>query len=212
MSAAHRLEPHSTGSLHPTSLRTLVLNADFRPQCVKDAPDDGSRLIETWPLTLITARAAVEAVLRDSAIVVDTWQDAYFRSPSTRIAVPKTIALRTYIEVEHEPKFCRRSILLRDRYTCQYCGEPFASELLTYDHVVPRSRGGRTVWENIVSACIRCNADKANRTPQESGMYPIHAPRQPRNRELLEAGLRYLPNDVRDTWGDFLYWNAELQS
>ena len=110
----------------PGSLRCLVLNADFRP-------------LSTWPLSLIPAQDAVSAVWRERAVVVEDWPGAFFRSPSTTIAVPKVVALKAYANVSGDPKFCRRSILLRDRYRCQYCGQRFESHELTFDHLVPRA-------------------------------------------------------------------------
>jgi 5-methylcytosine-specific restriction endonuclease McrA len=110
--------------------RCLVLNADGRP-------------LSTWPLSLLPAEDAVHALYRERVSVVESWQDAVFRSPSVTIPVPKVVMLRHYAPVAAEPKFCRRSILLRDRYRCGYCGEQFASEELTFDHVVPRARAAR---------------------------------------------------------------------
>ncbi len=132
--------------------------------------------------------------------------------------MPKIVALRHYASVSGEPKFCRRSILLRDRFKCCYCGEPFPSPDLTYDHVIPRSRGGKTEWTNIVTACLICNARKADSLPNYSGrkaagqMQPLKAPRRPTNAELLRAGLEFLPSDVGEDFGSYLYWNAELQA
>jgi 5-methylcytosine-specific restriction endonuclease McrA len=116
--------------------------------------------------------------------------------------------LREYAPIHGEPKFCRRSILLRDHFRCQYCGKEFASPDLTFDHVVPRARGGKTVWDNIASACLRCNALKADRPT----MRPSRAPRRPTNAELLRAGLAFLANDVREDFGSWLYWNSELRA
>ena len=186
-------------------LRTLVLNADYRP-------------LSTYPPSIIAAQDAVSAISRERVDVVETWPDAFFRSPSTAIAVPKIVALRHYAPITGDPKFCRRSILLRDRFHCQYCGLSFASAELTYDHVIPRSRGGKTVWENIVTACIPCNAKKANSLPNFSGrkavgqLRPLKEPRRPTNAELLQAGIEFLANDVRDDFGSYLYWTAELQA
>jgi 5-methylcytosine-specific restriction endonuclease McrA len=187
----------------PTSLRTLVLNADGRP-------------ISTWPLNLIPAQDAVTAAWLDRAIVVEEWPEAFFHSPSTTIAVPKVMMLREYAHVNAAPKFCRRSVLLRDRYCCQYCGKLFTDDELTYDHVVPRSRGGRTEWTNIVSACVECNKNKRDQdarwsAPKGSGLRPLKPPRVPSPAELLRAGLQFLPNDVRDDFGSWLYWNVELE-
>jgi 5-methylcytosine-specific restriction endonuclease McrA len=184
--------------------RTLVLNADYRP-------------ISTWPLSLVSGQDAVRAVFRDRATVVEEW-DEVFRSPTTEIRVPKVIALREYAPISATPKFCRRSILLRDRYRCQYCGERFESEDLTFDHVIPRSAGGKTVWENILSACVPCNIKKRDRLPNYSGrrasedFRPLKPPKQPTTAELLRAGLEFLAPEIRADFGSFLYWNAELQT
>ncbi|HZT90225.1 MAG TPA: HNH endonuclease [Stellaceae bacterium] len=209
MTAAARLsEHHQRRSLRPAEHRCLVLNADGNP-------------LSTFPLSIIPAQDAVSAIWRDRASIVDTWEDAFFRSPSTTIAIPKVIMLREYAPISGEVKFCRRNILLRDRMACCYCGKRFPSPELTYDHVTPRSRGGKTVWENIVTACLRCNALKANSLPNYSGrkgkpsagqMRPLRPPRRPSRAELLRAGLEFLPADIKDDFGGWLYWSAELQA
>lgn len=186
--------------------QTLVLNADGRP-------------LSTWPLNLVSAQDAVHAVYRDRYVVIENWPEVFYRSPSVTIPIPKTVLLREYAPIKGEPKFCRRSVLLRDRYSCQYCGHKLDSRDLTYDHVIPRSRGGKTVWSNIVMACFPCNALKRDSMPNYSGrkgvvkhggMRPLKEPRQPSSAELLRAGLELLPNDIRETWQDVLYWNADL--
>lgn len=191
--------------LRPQDYRTLVLNADGRP-------------LTTWPLSLLSAQDAISAVWRDRATVVETWEDAFFRSPSTTIAVPKVVMLREYAPVSGEPKFCRRSILLRDRFRCQYCGQAFPSQELTYDHVTPRARGGKTEWTNIVTACLRCNELKGSKLPNHSGrkgvvgsLRPLKEPRRPTTAQLLRAGLEFLPTDVREDFGSWLYWNTSLE-
>lgn len=188
----------------PTALKTLVLNADYRP-------------LSTWPLSLITAQEAVSALWRERITVVEEWPNAFFRSPSTTIPVPKIVALREYAPITGDPKFCRRSILLRDRFNCQYCGERYPASDLTYDHVIPRSKGGKTTWTNIVTACLRCNGQKSNNLPNYSGrkgvagsLRPLKVPRRPTNSELLAAGLEFLPNDIREDFGSALYWGVEL--
>ena len=103
-------------------------------------------------------------------------------------------------------------MFLRDRFACQYCGEPFASPDLTFDHVIPRSRGGRTTWENVVTACSCCNLRKANRLPHETDMFPLHRPVQPTTFELQENGRAFPPNYLHESWRDFLYWDSELEA
>lgn len=190
------------------SLRTLVLNADYRP-------------LATWPLSLIPARDGVAAALNDSVSVLEEW-DAVLRSPSIEVRVPKVVALRQYAPVDALPKFCRRSILLRDRYRCQYCGEQFSSQDLTFDHVIPRTSGGKTVWENILSACVPCNTMKRDSLPNFSGqrgkvskcgsLRPLKSPRQPTTAELLRSGLEFLDAETRADYGSWLYWNADLKA
>ena len=185
--------------------RTLVLNADFRP-------------LHTYPLSIVAAEDAVSTVWRERATVVETWEGAFFRSPSIELPVPKVIALRHYAPIDAQPKFCRRSILLRDRFRCQYCGEKFESKDLTFDHVIPRSAGGKTEWSNILSACIPCNKRKRDMLPNYSGrkaqgdMRPLKAPRQPTTAELLRAGLEFLDPSLRDDFFSWLYWSEELRA
>jgi 5-methylcytosine-specific restriction endonuclease McrA len=200
-------DSHIRRPLH--TLRTLVLNAD-------------GRALSTWPLSLVSVHAAVHAMHRDRVAVLETWQDAFFRSPSTTIAAPKVVMLREYAPVCGQPKFCRRSIPLRDRFRCQYCGERFPADELTFDHVVPRAHGGKTVWENILTACIACNGRKGSRHPNFSGrrgvigrngdLRPLKEPRRPSAAELLRAGLELLPNEIQEDFGSWLYWTAELEA
>jgi 5-methylcytosine-specific restriction endonuclease McrA len=182
----------ATARKDPTKLQTLILNADHRP-------------LSTWPLSMVPATVAVHAFYRDRVNIVENWEGAFLRSPSITVAVPKVVALREYAPVRTTPKFCRRSILLRDRYRCQYCGEKFPTNELTFDHYVPRSKGGKTVWANILTACIWCNAKKADQHLQ-----PRALPRQPTSAELLQAGLEFLPNQIRQDFGSFIYWNVPL--
>lgn len=186
-----------------TALRTLVLNSDFRP-------------LQTYPLSIISGQEAIKAVYRGRAMVVEEW-DAVYRSPSVEIRVPKVVALNQYAPVASQPKFCRRSILLRDRFKCQYCGGRFESQDLTFDHVVPKSSGGTTCWENILSCCVPCNKEKRNRPAnwngkKGGGLRPLKPPRQPTTMELLRAGLEFLDDEVRENWHSWLYWSAELQA
>lgn len=185
------------------SLRTLVLNSDFRP-------------LSTYPLSIVSAQEAIVTIYRDRAYVVEEW-DAVFRSPSCEIKVPRVIALCDYAHITASPKFCRRSILLRDRFRCQYCGEQFPSAELTFDHVIPRSAGGTTTWENILSSCVPCNTKKRNSMPNYSGrkgegLRPLKEPRQPTSHELLRVGMEFLDPAIRADYASYLYWNVGLES
>src|SRR5260221_2677503 len=198
-----------TAERRPETLRALVLNSDHRP-------------LSTWPLSLISAGAAVHAIFRERAYSVEDWPDAFFHSPTTKMAVPKVIALRQYAPVNGNPKFSRRSILLRDRESCQYCGQRFPTHELTFDHVIPRSEGGRTTWDNVLTACLKCNGLKGNKAANHSGrrgvvhahgrLRPLKMPRQPTAAELLRNGMEFLPNDIKQTWLDYLYWHVPLEA
>jgi len=138
--------------------------------------------------------------------------DEWVRTVSFEIAVPRIIRLLFYDKFpKQEIKFNRRNIYARDRGRCQYCGKRFPTSELTLDHVTPRSRGGISVWHNIVCACIACNNRKAGRTPREAGMALVHKPVKPRSNPVIQLKLR---SDKYRSWRQFLgdaYWNVELQ-
>lgn len=131
------------------------------------------------------------------------------------IRVPRVILLSAY---DHLPKrdirFSRLNIMIRDGYTCQYCSRRLKRSQLNLDHVIPRSRGGKTTWENVVVSCLVCNCKKGGRTPREAGLKILRKPFRPNafplsmlisKRTLHEAWRPYL-NVV-----DFSYWNTELE-
>ena len=133
------------------------------------------------------------------------------RTPLRSIRIPRVIQLVYYDRVPHrEVRFTRRNIFYRDKSRCQYCGKLFLQRELNLDHVVPLSRGGRSSWDNVVTACIPCNSKKGNRTPTGAGMNLIRIPRKPAGHPLLRA---HWLGTVHDEWRTFLdeaYWNVEL--
>ena len=124
----------------------------------------------------------------------------------------KQKSLKEYVPAARRPAFTRFNVFLRDAWECQYCGDRFRTQELTFDHVIPRSRGGITSWDNIVTACRCCNTKKGHRMPHECSMYPQHKPMQPSVFELQEKGRKFPPNFLHESWGDFLYWDSELES
>jgi 5-methylcytosine-specific restriction endonuclease McrA len=128
------------------------------------------------------------------------------------IAVPRIIRLSIYDRLpRQEVKLNRRNIYARDGSRCQYCGKKFPTCELSLDHVMPRSRAGRTTWENIVCACVKCNIRKGGRTPEEAGMKLITIPVKPRRNPSISIKL----GDERyASWKAFLdsaYWSVELK-
>jgi 5-methylcytosine-specific restriction endonuclease McrA len=102
------------------------------------------------------------------------------------LRVPKIIVLALYEKLPRmEVRFTRRNVFLRDKHTCQYCARIFNEPELNLDHVMPRDKGGRTTWENIVTSCIRCNTRKANKLSHEVNMHPLRKPVAPRWRPMF---------------------------
>jgi 5-methylcytosine-specific restriction endonuclease McrA len=97
---------------------------------------------------------------------------------------------------------------LRDKFQCQYCTD---DRDLTFDHVVPRARGGKTTWDNVVTACAPCNLRKGSKLPRECDMHPAKAPKQPTVMELHSNGRHFPPNYLHESWQDYLYWDSELE-
>ena len=134
-----------------------------------------------------------------------SWQEAI-----KAVFLGRVNIVSEYVPTARKPAFTRFNVFLRDRFGCQYCGRPFPTQELTFDHVVPRSRGGRTNWQNVVTACGPCNLIKGNRLPHLAGMQPIQQPYQPTTYQLQENGRKFPPNFLHQSWRDFLYWDSEL--
>lgn len=102
------------------------------------------------------------------------------RTISCRFRVPAIIVLSSYDKTpRHEIKFSRQNVFERDKFVCQYCAKKFEARDLNIDHVVPRDKGGKTSWENVVASCIPCNSRKANKLPAQARMFPLNEPRKP---------------------------------
>lgn len=176
----------------------LVLNADFRP-------------LSYFPLSLWSWQEAVKALFRDSVTVLSEY-DTVVRSPSFEFKLPSVLVLKEYVPTARKPAFTRFNVFLRDEWHCQYCGSKETTNELTFDHVIPKSRGGKTSWTNIVTACRPCNTEKGHKLPRECKMFPIMEPVQPSIFELQDKGRKFPPNFLHKSWGDFLYWDSELDS
>ncbi len=175
----------------------LVLNAVFRP-------------LSYFPLSLWSWQDSVKAVFLDRVNIVSEY-DRTVRSPSVEMHLPSVISLKDYVRLDRRPAFTRFNVFLRDHFDCQYCGGNYHSEELTFDHVTPRSRGGRTTWENVVTACQGCNLRKGDRVPGECRMHPLIRPRQPTTYQLQDNGRAFPPNFLHESWNDYLYWDTELE-
>jgi len=182
----------------PGSLRenpALVLNADYRP-------------LSYFPLSLWPWQDAIKAAFLDRVMIVAEY-DTEVHSPSISMRLPSVVVLRDYVKPAKFPAFTRFNLFLRDGFSCQYCG---AKGEMTFDHVTPRSRGGRTTWENVVAACGPCNLRKGNMTVRQARMSLSRPPRRPDSSELQNKGRKFPPNHLHESWMDFLYWDAELDA
>lgn len=129
-----------------------------------------------------------------------------------QIAVPKIIRLLGYDKLPATGvKLNRRNLFARDQNRCQYCGKRFPTTELSLDHVVPRSQGGTSGWDNIVCACIRCNVKKGGRTPQQAHMKLIALPSKPKRSPILTIKLSDSKYASWKQFLDFAYWNVELK-
>lgn len=173
----------------------LLLNADYRP-------------LSYYPLSLLCWQDAVKASFQGKVDVVETY-DIALRSTSRSILAPAVVVLKHYWHGgERLAQFTRYNLYLRDHFECQYCG---SREELTFDHVIPRSRGGPTDWTNIVAACAACNVRKDRKTPREAGLSLKQAPWRPTVNELMEIGRKFPPPQLFVEWRDYLYWTVALE-
>jgi len=155
-----------TIAVNPEAHPTLVLNADYRP-------------LSYYPLSLWSWQDAIKAVFLDRVNIVSEY-DAAVSSPSFEMKLPSVVSLKQYIQPQRKPAFTRFNVFLRDHFTCQYCD---ASNDLTFDHLIPRSRGGQTL-----------------QTPFQPNVYDLH-----------NAGRKFPPNHLHESWMDYLYWDAPLE-
>jgi 5-methylcytosine-specific restriction endonuclease McrA len=139
-------------------------------------------------------------------------EDDWVRTVNCEIQVPRVIRLLDYDKLPKQTvKFNRRNIFARDNNQCQYCGKRYATAELSLDHVVPRSQGGVSTWENIVCACVRCNVRKGGRTPKQAHMGLIRKPEKPKRSPVLNLKLT---QKKYQSWQAFLenaYWDVELK-
>ncbi len=158
----------------------LVLNADYRP-------------LSYFPLSLWPWHEAVKAAFLDRVNILSEY-DRLVRSPSCEMRLPSVISLKRYVPMTRRPAFTRFNVFLRDRFRCQYCAVRAPTEELTFDHVVPRSRGGVTSWKNVVAACSRCNLHKGNTTHQI---------------DPLTGRLAQLFHPRIDSWNEHFRWDED---
>ena len=139
-------------------------------------------------------------------------EDDWVRTPTAEIRAPRVIRLLDYDRVPKQTvKFNRRNLFARDHNQCQYCGKKHPTAELSLDHVIPRSQGGGTSWENIVCACVNCNVRKGGRTPRQANMTLIRKPEKPKRSPLLNLKLTQKKYQSWQSFIDNAYWSVELK-
>ena len=187
--------------------RVLVLNRLWQAVNIVGVPRAFSLLLQDHAQVINTVDGSFQMMdsnqwleLNESNRPSD--DEAFVQTVRLRIRVPKVLLLRHYDQLPaQEVKFSRENLFERDSYRCQYCGNAFKAELLNMDHVIPRDRGGRTSWENIVTSCIKCNSKKANRLPHQASMHLIRKPERPRWRPFISS---LIGQSYDNDWDHFL--------
>ncbi len=166
--------------------RVLVLNSTYEP------------------INVCTTRRAIVLIMKGIARTEEK-QEQIYRSSRASMHVPSVIRLTDYVHIPFERKsLSRKNILLRDHNTCQYCGKVFTPSELTLDHVLPKSRGGSSNWDNLVACCKRCNNRKGNCLPEEAGMKLIKRP-QSFSLHVNRQIMRYLGRSDA-AWRKYLFY------
>ena len=155
------------------------------------------------PINVCNARRAIRMMITGKADTVET-NGLLVRSEAMEFHLPAVIRLRTYVYVPRRSQipFSKKNVMRRDENTCQYCGAK--GGFLTVDHVLPRSRGGRSTWENVVCSCRRCNAKKGDRTPDEARLKLKKQPQKPKSFIFHYLNHRF-PQAVQHVWEKYLH-------
>ena len=172
------------------------------------------------PVKIVDWTRAMTLVLSGKAEFVDEADIYSIRSSSATFYL--TSIIRVLAQIAHRKRkgipFTQHNIFMRDRWTCQYCGTVKKANQLNWDHVFPKSRGGKSTWENIVSACYPCNQKKADRTPEEARMKLLKKPSKPPQTTAFTIRMKGQVANVPESWktyldpASFAYWHVELQS
>jgi 5-methylcytosine-specific restriction endonuclease McrA len=229
---AEGLEPHGTGATRPQAKGGFMQSSSAL---------DASVLVLNklfMAVHIISVRRAFILLCKDLAEVVSleegqfatydfhTWRevsefrskyfrqvdDDWVRTANSEIQVPRVIRLLSYEKLPRQTvKFNRRNIFARDHNQCQYCGKKYPTTELSLDHIVPRSQGGMSTWENIVCACINCNVKKGGRTPKQAHMTLIRKPEKPKRSPLLNLKMTLTKYQSWKTFLENAYWSVELK-
>jgi len=169
-----------------TNMKTLVLNISYEP------------------VRVIPWQRGIKMICLDKADLIEGYESRA-RSQHSSMPIPAVVRLGKYHKYREQISLQRSYVYARDGLKCQYCGEQFSAQDLTYDHVIPKSRGGRTVWQNIVTSCAPCNHKKGDRTPKEAEMKLLRKPIRPRWMPLIIVKAAQA-GKVPEQWTQYINW------
>ena len=197
---------------------TLVLDSGYRPHRVVSwqraaqlLHDGRAEVVELYEDVLRAIDKDVARTLSLGSSMLSWFElGGSDRDDLYVVKMPAVVRLHGVLGRKKVVKFSRINVLTRDDFKCCYCGAKKLVRELNYDHVLPRSMGGKTTWENIVSSCYECNAKKGNRTPEQAGMKLLRPPVKPKSLPIAALRLDGL-KDIPEVWRDYLYWTVELE-
>lgn len=172
------------------------------------------------PHRIVSWQRAVELIFGGKVQIVESYDEKLMTDDQANRAqangwtvvlkIPAVVRLLSQVSRKKVVRFSRMNVLTRDNWTCQYCGKKLPTSKLNYDHVIPRSQGGKTVWENIVTSCYDCNSKKENKTPQQARMKLLRQPVRPKSLPVVAFHVE-ASDSIPDAWRSWLYWNVELE-
>lgn len=187
--------------------RVLILNRLWQAVNIVGVQRSFSLLLQDHAQVIYTGDGSFRlmdsgAWLQLSEAAVPSDDEAFIQTVRLRIRIPKVLLLRDYDQLPAQAvRFSRETLFKRDHYRCQYCGNNYADSHLNMDHVIPKDRGGRTSWENIVTSCMKCNTHKANRLPHQADMHLIRKPERPKWRPFISS---LIGQDYDPDWDNFI--------
>jgi 5-methylcytosine-specific restriction endonuclease McrA len=173
----------------------LLLNADGAPMSL-------------LPLSTVSWKEAIRLIYLDRVSPIEFYEDWIIHSARISMVVPAIIMTKKFYENTSNVKFTASNVYLRDNYTCQYCGHKFVRNELTLDHYIPKSKGGKKSWDNIIAACEYCNHSRGN----NFNIKPIKVPKKPTYYELVNNRKKYPIYIKHPSWNDYLQWDPTLIS
>lgn len=171
----------------------LYLNADYSPMSV-------------LPLSTLSWRDAIKLVYLGQVQCLDMYKDWFVHSPSVSLQVPSIVVNKKYVKTSRGVRFSKYTLCLRDDYTCQYCAQRFEFKKLTMEHVLPKSKGGKTNYLNIVMSCQPCNTQKGNKTH----IRPLKEPYKPTYGELVTKVKNQPVRIPHESWIPYIGWPPKL--